>query len=159
VAVQIRRDILSAAPRRQDGIATLEWLARQPWFDGRVATWGASAYGYTQWAISDRHDLGLRALNIQIASSRFGGMFHQGGAFALESALYWALYSRGPVDIVPTKRDDRPRRQWLAFDRSRRSRRGERPFFDDWLTHAAHEDYWKQIDGDDRARKVAALCS
>ena len=85
---------------RQDGIDTLEWLARQPWFDGRLATWGASAYGYTQWAISDRHE--LRALNIQIASSRFREMFHQGGAFALESALYWALYSRGPVDIVPT---------------------------------------------------------
>ena len=141
---------------RQDGIATLEWLARQPWFDGRVATWGASAYGYTQWAISDRRDLGLRALNIQIASSRFGGMFHQGGAFALESALYWALYSRGPVDIVPTNEMiDRGVNGWPLIEADDRGAENV-PFFDDWLTHAAHEDYWKQIDGDDRARKVAA---
>ena len=30
------------------------------------------------------------------------------------------------------------------------------PFFDDWLTHAPNDDYWKEIDGVDRARKVVA---
>jgi putative CocE/NonD family hydrolase len=139
---------------RADGIATLEWLKRQPWFDGRVATWGASAYGYTQWAISDQKD--LRALNIQIASSRFGAMFHQGGAFALESALYWALYSRGAVDVAPSNEMiDRGVNGWPLIEADDRSAENV-PFFDDWLTHAPGDKYWQEIDGVDRARKVAA---
>jgi len=139
---------------REDGIVTLEWLARQPWFDGRLGTWGASAYGYTQWAISDRRE--LRTLNIQIASSQFGGMFHQGGAFALESALYWALYSRGPVDIVPTvAMIDRGVNGWPLIEADDRGAENV-PFFDHWLTQAPEDDYWRQIDGNDRASKVAA---
>ncbi|MBX9774461.1 MAG: CocE/NonD family hydrolase [Xanthobacteraceae bacterium] len=139
---------------RADGIATLEWLKRQPWFDGRLATWGASAYGYTQWAISDQND--LRALNIQIASSRFGAMFHQGGAFALESALYWALYSRGAVDVVPSvEMIDRGVRGWPLIEADDRSAENV-AFFDDWLTHTPSDDYWREIDGIDRARKIVA---
>jgi predicted acyl esterase len=39
---------------RQDGIETLQWLARQPWFDGRLGMWGGSAFGHTQWALADQ---------------------------------------------------------------------------------------------------------
>jgi uncharacterized protein len=31
---------------RQDGIETLQWLARQPWFDGRLGMWGGPARGH-----------------------------------------------------------------------------------------------------------------
>ena len=36
----------------QDGYDIVEWLARQPYCDGRVALWGGSYSGYTQWAIA-----------------------------------------------------------------------------------------------------------
>lgn len=39
---------------RQDGIETLTWLAKQPWYNGTVLTWGGSAFGQTQWVISDQ---------------------------------------------------------------------------------------------------------
>ena len=32
-----------------DGYDTIEWLARQPWCDGKVATFGPSYWGATQW--------------------------------------------------------------------------------------------------------------
>src|SRR5262249_9809254 len=32
----------------QDGRDTLEWVARQPWCDGKIGTWGASALGIVQ---------------------------------------------------------------------------------------------------------------
>ena len=35
-----------------DGQATLEWVAAQPWFDGRLVMWGASYLGMTQWAVA-----------------------------------------------------------------------------------------------------------
>ena len=33
-----------------DGYDTIEWITRQAWSNGRVAMWGDSYYGYTQWA-------------------------------------------------------------------------------------------------------------
>src|SRR3954452_11049327 len=39
-------------PRRErsDGLDTVAWLRRQPWFNGRLGTFGPSYVGYTQWA-------------------------------------------------------------------------------------------------------------
>lgn len=39
---------------REDGIETLKWLEKQAWFNGRIAMWGGSAFGHTQWAIADQ---------------------------------------------------------------------------------------------------------
>ena len=30
------------------------------------------------------------------------------------------------------------------------------PFFDDWVRHADRDDYWAEIDGEDRARRLQA---
>jgi uncharacterized protein len=86
---------------REDGIETLRWLERQPWFDGRLGMWGGSAFGHTQWVLADQSP-GPAALMIQIASTSFREMFHVGGAFSLESALFWAARSGGPVDVDPS---------------------------------------------------------
>jgi len=34
----------------RDGYDTVEWLAQQPWCNGKVAMWGYSYMGYAQWA-------------------------------------------------------------------------------------------------------------
>jgi putative CocE/NonD family hydrolase len=33
----------------RDGYDAIEWVARQPWCDGQVITWGQSYLGYNQW--------------------------------------------------------------------------------------------------------------
>ena len=33
----------------QDGYDVVEWLAKQPWSNGKVAMWGGSYAGYDQW--------------------------------------------------------------------------------------------------------------
>jgi putative CocE/NonD family hydrolase len=39
----------------QDGYDTVEWLARQPWSNGKVAMWGGSYAGFNQWtALKER---------------------------------------------------------------------------------------------------------
>ena len=38
---------------RDDGLATLDWIKAQPWFDGRLGLSGPSYLGYAQWAICD----------------------------------------------------------------------------------------------------------
>jgi uncharacterized protein len=38
------------ANEAQDGADAVEWLARQPWSNGKVAMWGGSYAGFDQWA-------------------------------------------------------------------------------------------------------------
>lgn len=141
---------------RRDGIETLRWLARQAWFDGRLGMWGGSVFGHTQWVLADQQSPGPTALFIQIASSDFQGMFHQGGAFALESALFWAVRSRGTEDIDPSFDDlERGFNGFPLLEADNRAV-GQIPFFDDWVSHVEKDEYWLSIDGARRARSLKA---
>jgi putative CocE/NonD family hydrolase len=142
---------------RADGIATLRWLDRQPWHDGRLAMWGGSAFGHTQWSIIDQTDAAPDAYFIQIASSRFREMFHPGGAFALESALYWTLNSHGPTDrTVDYENLDRGVRMLPVIKADDAAAGVNVPFFDAWANEAADGDYWRRANGADDADGAAA---
>lgn len=141
---------------RRDGIETLQWLAQQPWFDGRLGMWGGSAFGYTEWAIADQQSPGPSALIIQIASTNFHEMFHPGGAFSLESALFWAVRSRGAVDVEPSFDDlERGFNGFPLIEADNRAV-GQIAFFDDWAVHTTKDDYWLGIDGKNRTRTLKA---
>ena len=45
-----------------DGVATLGWIARQPWFNGQVAMWGPSYVGFVQWGAAATGSPHLKAL-------------------------------------------------------------------------------------------------
>lgn len=141
---------------RRDGIETLRWLSQQSWFDGRLGMWGGSAFGYTQWVLADQQSPGPSTLLIQIASTDFHGMFHPVGAFSLESALFWAVRSRGAEDVDPSFDDlERGFNGFPLLEADNRAV-GQIPFFDDWVTHTTKDNYWLAIDGDQRARTLKA---
>jgi putative CocE/NonD family hydrolase len=75
---------------RDDGLATVAWLRRQPWCDGRVAMAGASYLGHTQWAIGPYADPPLAAMCLGITASEFVSAFYPGGALALDDMLSWS---------------------------------------------------------------------
>jgi putative CocE/NonD family hydrolase len=143
-------------PERDDGIDTLRWLTRQQWFDSRLGMWGGSAFGYTQWVLADQVDPGPKALAIQIASTSFYEMFYPGGAFSLESALFWAVRSRGAIDEDPVP--ERLEKGYAGFPLIEADDRAasDIPFFNDWATHNTADSYWRAIDGSDRARNLKA---
>jgi putative CocE/NonD family hydrolase len=141
---------------RRDGIEALHWLARQLWYDGRLGMWGGSAFGYTQWAVADQRDPGPSAFAIQIASSHFYDMFYPGGAFSLESALYWAVRSRGTGDAQPARHTlDRGEKGFPLIAADDRAV-GDIGFFNDWVNHPQNDAYWEAIDGVERARDIQA---
>jgi uncharacterized protein len=141
---------------RKDGIETLQWLSRQPWFDGRLGMWGGSVFGYTQWVLADQLDPGPSALLIHICSTSVHDMFYPGGAFSLESALFWAVRSRGQRDETPSFRDlQRGFDGFPLIDADDRVVR-DIGFFDDWVNHRQFDDYWRAIDGEQRARTIRA---
>lgn len=71
-----------------DGQATLEWITRQPWYNGMIGLWGASYLGYVQWAVATAPQ--VNALVPIITSSRFSQLFYQNGAFTLDASLRWS---------------------------------------------------------------------
>ena len=73
---------------RDDGLDTVDWLRRQPWFTGRLGTFGPSYVGYTQWAISDVPE--LEAMATMITASQFRDPTYAGESFSLFTTLAWA---------------------------------------------------------------------
>jgi putative CocE/NonD family hydrolase len=73
---------------REDGLATLEWIGRQPWFDGRLGTSGPSYLGYAQWAICDALPA-VSAMATKVTSAEFQSVVFPGGALHLGLWLSW----------------------------------------------------------------------
>jgi len=73
---------------RADGQATLEWLNKQPWFNGQVGTWGPSYLGFVQWAVSDSPL--IKAMMPIITSSKSYSVTYPDGIFDLDLALRWS---------------------------------------------------------------------
>jgi putative CocE/NonD family hydrolase len=73
---------------REDGLATLDWLDQQPWYDGRLGTSGPSYLGYAQWAICDALPA-TSAMATKVTSAEFRSIVFPGGAFHLSLWLSW----------------------------------------------------------------------
>lgn len=71
----------------RDGRATLDWVGRQPWFNGSLGMWGASILGYMQWAAAVDAPSFLKALVPVTTASSWYSMIYPDGAFALDTAL------------------------------------------------------------------------
>ncbi len=73
---------------KDDGLATLDWLAQQPWFNGILGTWGPSYLGIAQWAIAPQTSA-IQALAPSITSSQPHQIIYPDGAFDLGLAARW----------------------------------------------------------------------
>lgn len=80
-----------------DGVATLEWIVRQPWSNGKVGSFGCSALGELQFALARANHPAHAAMiasgaggGIGSADGRYGyfGLF-EGGVFQLASGFGW----------------------------------------------------------------------
>jgi putative CocE/NonD family hydrolase len=74
----------------EDGLATLDWLRRQPWCDGRVAMTGGSYFGHTQWAVAPYADPPLVCVSPHVTASNITASFYDHGAPLLDNALSWS---------------------------------------------------------------------
>jgi len=75
------------ADEAADAQATIAWLREQPWFNGSLATIGASYLGFTQWALANDPPPELKAMVVQVSADDFYGFVYPGGAFAMEATL------------------------------------------------------------------------
>lgn len=60
-----------------DGYDTIEWITQQSWSNGRVAMWGDSYYGYTQWAAVSSQHPALKAISPRVTGTQLGEPVHR----------------------------------------------------------------------------------
>ncbi len=154
---------------RSDGLATLEWLAAQPWFGGSVGMFGPSYLGYTQWSVAPDAPAFLRALVPVITASEFGSLTYPGGGFALDMLLTWVRERAYQEETgLPRLRATLFGRRALrrAFDHLPLREAdvlavGHRvPLYRAWLDHAEPGDpFWDGLDFTARIPDVTAAVS
>ena len=80
---------------RDDGLATVEWLVRQPWFGGSAVLLGPSYLGYVQWAIADRLPPQVKAMIPQVTESALTLEFLRKDGLSLETPFGWGIMTDG----------------------------------------------------------------
>jgi uncharacterized protein len=142
---------------RDDGLATLDWIKQQDWFDGRLGTSGPSYLGYAQWAISDALPRGA-AMATKVTSAEFRSIVFPGGALHLGLWLNWLQTVEGiRSDVVrfgSRMFSGGVERRTLSVsmklplgDADRRAVGRTVPFFQRWMREAIGNDkFWEALD-------------
>jgi putative CocE/NonD family hydrolase len=154
-----------------DGLDTLAWLAEQDWYDGTVGTYGGSYMGMTQWAVAISDGPGLKAIAPVVAATNWytGLWYSPGGALCLSLVTYWnaRMYAaeeqrsllRGETsDPSALKRLGSAVMDPLLLNEATPVADlpliGKGRWFDDWLAHPDHDEYW---DAQDWTTEVGAV--
>jgi putative CocE/NonD family hydrolase len=154
---------------REDGMDTLEWLRRQPWYAGRFGMFGASYLGFVQWAIAADAGEELGAMVAVATASQTRQSTYAGGAFALDTVLTWAELLGAQEQRWFTRQVELKRGQprlraglnHLPLSEADRVATGDTvPFFQEWLRHTEPgAAYWRQRGHDERIADVRAPVS
>ncbi|RED41828.1 CocE/NonD family hydrolase [Paenibacillus sp. VMFN-D1] len=80
---------------QQDGLETLQWIVKQPWSNGRLATYGASYSGVVQWAMADRLPPEVKTMFIAFTGIERYRQNYMNGMFRHDIYTVWALGNAG----------------------------------------------------------------
>lgn len=146
----------------EDGDDTLNWIAAQPWSDGKVGMIGASYLGYVQWAAAASGNPHLAAMvSLVTAGSAFVDIPRRGGCF-VSGMLAWA-FAMSERTMRPELMNQADWDELLDIrpleDIPRKALGREIPFLSEWLRHPHNDEFWQKGDWQNRWQggKVPAL--
>ena len=138
----------------EDGSDTVDWLARQPWSNGRIGTFGCSSMGETQMLLArerNPHHAAMIALSaggaLGSARGRYGFSSYEGGVYSLAAGFSWFVESGGKT---PGARLDRPvdlgqALRGLPVVGLVRRFRGDPTDYDDYVSRPFADPYWRGL--------------
>ncbi len=145
-----------------DGRATADWIAGQPWFNGRLGSYGASYMGFTQWALASTRPPHLHAMAVALSTSVRKFSWYPGDSLALEVIIPWDLgavmFNRPQTaaivdDVTPEAVARRMDELRAAFDHLplgdviRHVTGEDLPLYRDQLAHGGPDDpFWAAVD-------------
>ena len=123
-----------------DGCSVIEWLAAQPWCDGKVGMIGISWGGFNGLQIAAMRPPALKAV-ISCASTddRYADDVHyMGGTFLIDN-FSWAaiMFGRNTLPPDPRNKPD----NWRALWQRRLKESGL--WLKNWLEHQHRDEFWK----------------
>ena len=80
---------------RADGLATVGWIKRQPWFGGSIVLTGASYLGFAQWTLGGELPPEVKAMIPNNTESAFTLEFLRRDGLSLETPFGWGLLVDG----------------------------------------------------------------
>lgn len=132
-----------------DGYDTQTWCGTQEWSSGKVATFGGSYVGATQWLPATLANPHLVCMFPTVAASDYyRHWIYNGGAFALSFNTMWGALSISArvgqdMDAEPLDWDSLFRSLPVGEIPSLMGRNV--PWYADWLAHPLYDDYWKEL--------------
>ncbi len=149
-----------------DGYEAVEWAARLPGANGKVAMYGYSYVGATQLLAATLRPPSLVTICPGFTASQYyEGWTYNGGAFALAFAASWALglayetARRAGDDAtldeitaafagLPGVHAALPLREQPVLAR-------HAPYYLDWLEHSSYDEYWRRWSIDEDYSRIA----
>lgn len=136
----------------KDVTAVIDWLSRQPWCDGRVAMYGGSYLGYTQWAATKNLPKALKTIVPAAAAIPGQGLPMENNIF-LNANYAWPFFvSNGRYDdnqAYRTHNDNEVNQRWYQSGRAYRDfdqiAGQANPWLQKWLQHPAFDSYWQSM--------------
>lgn len=161
---------------RDDGLATLAWIIRQPWSSGQVGMWGQSYVGMAQWAVAAENPPALQAIVPAVTTAKGAALFYPQGVFSPEVPLRWLvqLHALDPLRLPGARRWSRWRRLRNLTPRGttavvaphyshlplqeidRRVVGTAVPFYRHLLAHPPGDPAWQPVEAHERLAEVRA---
>jgi putative CocE/NonD family hydrolase len=129
-----------------DGYDTLNWIATQPWSDGKVGMMGGSYVGIAQWRVAVLNNPHLKAIFPVVSGydDYFDRFYSTGGATKLGHRLLWLSLNLTPPGV--------PRPKFADFINHLPLRTADRaathqtlPFYQAVLDHPTYDAFWKAL--------------
>jgi hypothetical protein len=146
---------------RADGLATVDWIKRQPWFGGSIVLTGQSYLGFAQWAIADELPSEVKAMIPNNTESAFTLEFLRRDGLSLETPFGWGVLIDGQEQrgallkmITLEKKVARALRTLPLRDADATAAGHRVDYIQDILTHPRDDPYWAPLD---RRDAVAAV--
>jgi putative CocE/NonD family hydrolase len=133
-----------------DGDDAINWIASQPWSDGRVVMAGGSYGAMVEWLAATRHNPHLKGLISMVSPSDiYDGTIYQGGALNLGALEMWAATMDGKQPDLAHLPKTRP--EWekifagLPLTDALREAHHAPAFFREWIAHPASDAFWQPL--------------
>jgi putative CocE/NonD family hydrolase len=147
-------------PDGPDTYDTLEWVAAQPWCNGKIGTWGRSYGGLYQWLAAPHGSPHLTTMAPHVICDDYFRDYHYvGGAFQLMLSLAASIvFTTNQATLQSGSAAMFNNRQFMRqlplIDMDLNAIGRKIPFWRDWLEHDRYDDYWQAISTLDKYERI-----
>ncbi len=136
----------------EDGYDTIEWLAAEPWSNGKVGMIGASYLGWVQWWAARENPPHLVTIIPNVAPpDPYFNIPYEYGAFFMFGAIWWAdiLEQDATADLsgkafseIMEKKYAKILRHLPVIELDEIVLGKKNPYWREWIQHPDNDDYW-----------------